>query len=69
MGKTKFWVFQIMMVALVSLVLGNPVFADQPAVKGKPNFTEDGLPEHANQNAHDNVGGAGTSTSSSSEGG
>ena len=28
MRKTKFWLIQIMMVAIVSLVLGSPVFAD-----------------------------------------
>jgi hypothetical protein len=35
MSKTKFWLIQILMVAIVSLVFGSPVFAGPPDSKGK----------------------------------
>lgn len=35
MSKTKFWLVQIVMVAIVSLVFGSPVFAGPPDGKGK----------------------------------
>ena len=62
MRKTKFWLFQIVMLVMLSLLFGSPVFAGPPEGKGKGADTShaaltnhagghsQGI-EHANDNA------------------
>jgi len=52
MRKTKFWLIQILMVAILGLILGSPALADKPAKAGakseKVHHGYDMRTQHAN---------------------